>query len=160
MFSCSRFSAHLHTTQVVLGLPDLFLRFLSLVTAYHDKELSVYAHPLAASRPGSLFVDFPVPGGLVAAVAAASAAGAGAASAMVMLTQNVAPTLVAWGIGREDINSVLMTVMQSLLEKYGIDPAKIGRLEVRNIWGRRDGCRCRENIRSTVRSYEEKLGCA
>ncbi|CAM9604663.1 unnamed protein product [Pylaiella littoralis] len=31
---------------------------------------------------------------------------------------------------REDINSVLMTVMQSLLEKYGIDPAKIGRLEV------------------------------
>ncbi|CAM9280946.1 unnamed protein product, partial [Ectocarpus sp. 8 AP-2014] len=31
---------------------------------------------------------------------------------------------------REDINSVLMTVMQSLLEKYDIDPAKIGRLEV------------------------------
>lgn len=32
---------------------------------------------------------------------------------------------------REDINSVLMTVMQGLLEKYSIDPAKIGRLEVR-----------------------------
>lgn len=31
---------------------------------------------------------------------------------------------------REDINSVLMTVMQGLLDKYGIDPAKIGRLEV------------------------------
>eukprot|EP00903_Cladosiphon_okamuranus_P006122 g6026.t1 len=31
---------------------------------------------------------------------------------------------------REDINSVLMTVMQNLLEKYSVDPAKIGRLEV------------------------------
>ncbi|CAB1102703.1 unnamed protein product [Ectocarpus sp. CCAP 1310/34] len=35
---------------------------------------------------------------------------------------------------REDINSVLMTVMQSLLEKYDIDPAKIGRLEVGKEW--------------------------
>lgn len=31
---------------------------------------------------------------------------------------------------REDINSVLMTVMQGLLDKYSIDPAKVGRLEV------------------------------
>lgn len=34
---------------------------------------------------------------------------------------------------REDINSVLMTAMQSLLEKYDIDPTKIGRLEVRGM---------------------------
>lgn len=33
---------------------------------------------------------------------------------------------------REDINSVLMTAMQGLLEKYKIDPREIGRLEVRN----------------------------
>lgn len=31
---------------------------------------------------------------------------------------------------REDINSVLMTAMQRLLEKNDIDPATIGRLEV------------------------------
>ena len=38
------------------------------------------------------------------------------------------------GVGfREDINSVLMTAMQGLLDKYNIDPAKIGRLEVQTF---------------------------
>jgi len=31
---------------------------------------------------------------------------------------------------REDINSIALTVVQSLLEKYEIDPTDVGRLEI------------------------------
>ena len=31
---------------------------------------------------------------------------------------------------REDINSICLTVVQSLLEKYGVSPSEVGRLEV------------------------------
>lgn len=49
---------------------------------------------------------------------------------------------------REDINSVLMTAMQGLLDKYGIDPARIGRLEVRKK---------RAGLRTAACSVEEKI---
>ncbi|CAM9206647.1 unnamed protein product [Discosporangium mesarthrocarpum] len=45
-------------------------------------------------------------------------------------TVGLGQTRMAFVDDREDINSVLMTVLQNLLEKYNIDPAEIGRLEV------------------------------
>ena len=37
---------------------------------------------------------------------------------------------MAYASGEEDINSIMMTAMQSLFEKYEVSPLDIGRLEV------------------------------
>lgn len=45
-------------------------------------------------------------------------------------TIGLGQTNMAFCGDREDINSICLTVVNSLLEKYGIDPKQIGRLEV------------------------------